>query len=143
MSGLSQEHHGHHAQAAQGRNQNGIASARHDHVDDKDGRGHQHGDNDRGNRSEVRPVHRSTPLIRRPRLRRPPRPRKNSDSSPKASLWNIQSRYVAARTMTMIEATAITGATPNDPTKTRNSPTKPERPGSPAEARMKKPKTVA
>ena len=43
----------------------------------------------------------------------------------------------------MIEATAITGATPNEPTKTRNSPTNPDSPGSPAEARMKKPKTVA
>ena len=44
--------------------------------------------------------------------------------------------------MTMIEAAAIAGAYVNDPTKTRNSPTKPESPGSPAEARMKKPKTV-
>ena len=43
----------------------------------------------------------------------------------------------------MIEATAIPGANANEPTKTRNSPTNPDRPGSPAEARMKKPKKVA
>jgi hypothetical protein len=57
--------------------------------------------------------------------------------------WNIQSRYAAARIITNVAAVAIHGFASNAPTRVRNSPTNPDRPGRPTEANTKKPNTVA
>ena len=45
--------------------------------------------------------------------------------------------------MTNAAMAAAAGDTSNVPTRTRNSPTNPDRPGRPAEAKTKNPKTAA
>jgi len=72
-----------------------------------------------------------------------PRFLRKSDIGPKATRWNIQSMYTAPKTMTRAAMAAASGLTAKVPTKTRNSPTKPARPGRPTLASMKKPKIAA
>ena len=71
------------------------------------------------------------------------RPARKSETSPKNSRWYIQSRYAAAKTMQTVATAATYGLKMNAPTSDRNSPTKPDRPGSPADANAKNPNATA
>ncbi len=72
-----------------------------------------------------------------------PSPVRKSDTSPNTIRPYMYSRYPAARIMTNVATAAAAGLTANVPTRVRNSPTKPDSPGSPPEAKTKKPNTAA
>ena len=71
-----------------------------------------------------------------------PSSRKNGETSPNAMRWNIHSRYAAPRIITKAATAATHGLATKAPTSVRNSPTKPLRPGSPADANAKNPNTA-